>query len=515
VKNQMADNNLSNQQGPSQGDERQQPNSRGRQNDQNRKAKVRRRWIILIVAAIIVIAGLIFGVPYYLYAVNHKSTDDAFIDAHISPVAARVAGHVWKIYVNDNQLIKQGDLLVELDPRDFQTNVGQARAKLTQAVSQVEFAKINVALTEIIAYAGLDEAKAAVSLAQANIESAKAGVAVAESQLKQTQADLVVARKIQQQAQAQVKAALPVAVRDQNDLKRYRKMYDTNSITPQQFDHAMAAAEVSAANLEDARKHAQVTKAQTALAQTAVKTAKENVHRAEAALSQAQANLRQADAQLASARSAPQKVAMTKSQLEMYKAQASQAREALTQAQLQLSYTKIYAPVAGRVSHKTAQLGAYIVAGQSLMSIVPQNVFITANYKETALTNMRPGQPAVISIDAYPGVKFHGFVDSIQAGSGALFSLLPPENATGNYIKVVQRVPVKIVFDPAPDQNEYYIVPGMSVIPRVDVSRHGQPSRGLQTAPPYTAWTAPFDSNNAEEQAQPAETNSVDSTYKK
>ncbi len=496
----MAENNSSNNQQnnsePPQMHRGSEQKSQPQQDEQKRKSKTRRRWIILIVAAVILTAGLIIGIPYYLYAVNHKSTNDAFIDVHISPVAARVPGHVWKIYVNDNQPVKKGDLLIKLDPRDFRTGELKARAKLAQDVSQAQSAKINVALIEIISYAALEEAKAVVSLAQANIDAANAAIAVAKSQLKQAQSDLTVAQKVQQQAEAQVTAAVPVAVRDQNDLERYQQMYDSNSVSAQQLEHARAAAAVSAANLDAARRHFEVTKAQTTLAEAAVKTAKKNVRRTQTELSQAQASLKQAEAQLASAQSAPQKVEMSKSQLKMYESQASQAKQELVQAQLNLSYTKIYSPVTGRVSHKTAQLGSYVVPGQSLMAIVPKDVFITANYKETALTNMQPGQPVTISIDAYPGVKFHGFVDSIQAGSGAVFSLLPPENATGNYIKVVQRVPVKIVFDPQPDQNQYYIVPGMSVIPEVDVSYRRPRSIGPQSKPPFTAWRTPFDSNN-------------------
>ena len=184
--------------------------------------------------------------------------------------------------------------------------------------------------------------------------------------------------------------------------------------------------------------------------------------------------------------------------------QVAQTRAALHQAELELSYVKIYAPISGRATHKMVEPGDYIVQGQTLMAIVPEDIYVTANYKETDLTNMKPGQRATISVDAYPGVIFSGHVDSIQAGSGAQFSLLPPENATGNYIKVVQRIPVKIVFDEQPDPNKYYIVPGMSVVPEVNIKEPPQAPKGEKSKPPYVAWLAPSGTEDANNPTVPA-----------
>jgi len=461
-----------------------------------KKPKHRRRYLILIAVIVGVIVGLFLGIPYYLHAVSHVSTDDAFIRAHISPVAARVAGHVWKIYVNDNQVVKQGDLLLELDPRDFQTTADRARANWLSVRARLAAAEQNVTLTDITAHAGLSEATASVTMAQANIHTAEAAVRVAQSQLEQARADYTVSQRAYEEAQAQVSAAEPVAVRDHNDLVRYQEMIDTNSVTRQQYDYARAAAAVSAANLAAARKTAAKEQAKASLARAAVQTAQESLAQIRTRLTESRDNLALARARLDSARSAPQKIAISQSQRDTLDAQVAEAEAALKQAMLRLSYTRIYAPVSGRVTHKTVQLGAFVTAGQALMAVVPSEVHVIANFKETDLTHMEPNQPVSIAVDTYPSATFAGHVDSIQAGSGATFSLLPPENATGNYIKVVQRIPVKIVFDRQPDTNDYTIVPGMSVVPQVDISYHQRPlSRRSQEKRPHTAYREPFDAN--------------------
>ena len=460
--------------------------------EHRKRTKKNHRWVLLIIVVIGIIVGLIIGIPYYLYRISHVKTDDAFIEGHITSLSSRITGHVWKLYVNDNQLVKEGELIIELDPRDFQARLEQAKASLAKAESQSESATINVSLTEITAYADLADANASVAYAQSALNTAQAKLAVVKSELAQAQANVDVAKSSYEQALSEVQAMQALYERDETDLKRNKQLYDTNSITQQQLDHAIAAAKVSSANLEASKKQADVTKAKVVQAESALQTARDNVNEQQSVVAETQSSLKEAQARLDAAKTAPQKVSYSKSQQKAAASMVKQAQAALDQAQLELSYVKIYAPITGRVTHKTVEPGDYIVPGQTLMAIVPEDIYITANYKETELTHMKQGQQVKISIDAFPGVTFRGFVDSIQAGSGAAFSLLPPENATGNYIKVVQRIPVKIVFDEQPDLQKYYIVPGMSVVPEVDISNQLQsPSMALVNKPPYTSWIAP------------------------
>jgi membrane fusion protein (multidrug efflux system) len=471
--------------------------------EQGKKTRKIRKWIILFVLVLVIVVGLIFGIPYYLYRVSHAKTDDAFIDAHITYLSSRVPGHVWKLHVNDNQLVKKGDLIIELDPRDFRMKVEQARAALSTTLSRSESADINVSLTGITSYALLEEADAAVELAKSAVNTSSARLASARSQLSQVRADVNVAESYLLQSRSEVKAMQAVYEKDMTDLKRYQQMYDANSVTKQQLDHAIAATRVSSAELDAARKQVAVAQAKVLQAQSAVQTAKDRVMEQESLHAEAQASLKEAQASLAATRAAPQKVAYSKSQLKTAGSQVEQARAALRQAELDLSYVKIYAPISGRITHKTVEPGDYIMQGQSLMAIVPEDIYVTANYKETDLTHMKPGQQVTISVDAYPGVTFSGQVDSIQAGSGAQFSLLPPENATGNYIKVVQRIPVKIVFDEQPDANKYYVVPGMSVVPEVNIKERPQLPKGERNKPPYISWISSPESEDANNPTMP------------
>jgi membrane fusion protein (multidrug efflux system) len=301
---------------------------------------------IIIVAALV----LIFGSIYVIRAMSRESTDDAFIAGHVITISARVSGYVDKVSVSDNQSVKQGDVLVELDPRDYKVALDTVQARLSAAQA-----------TEL------------QSRAQADMASVEAG-------------------------------------RAERDYNRYKQLYDANAgITQQQVDNVLAAAKAARAQLDSA--NALVAAAQ---------------------------------------------------------AKVAESKAAVEQAELNLSYTRVIAPQAGRVTKKSVEPGEHISTGQPLMSIVPQEVWVVANFKETQLRYMKPGQQVTIKVDARSGKTFKGHIDSIQAGTGSVFSLLPPENATGNYIKVVQRVPVKIVFDE--DINDMKALsPGMSVIPVVKV----------------------------------------------
>jgi membrane fusion protein (multidrug efflux system) len=315
-------------------------------------------------------------VLYWLDARHYESTDDAFIDGHISQVAAQIGGRVIGLTAEDNQTVTAGQVLVQLDPRDWQVKLDQAQAQRAQAAAE------------------LQQAEATLAVRQADIDQADATARVSAADLTQ----------------------------QQQDLARYTAI-NPRAITRQTLDAASATTRAAAARLE-ANKHAAT-------------------------------GMR---AHLVAARA----------QIEAEKAALRTADANITNAELQLSYTRIVAPAAGRVTKRTVELGNYVNPGQSLLAIVRPDVWVTANFKETQLTDMHPGQAVRIDVDAFPDAKLTGYVDSLQAGAGAVFSSLPAENASGNYVKVVQRLPVKILFD-GEDWTKLFLAPGMSVTPRVTV----------------------------------------------
>ncbi len=406
------------------------PNGNGVVEDSAGSGGPARRWYChparLALLAVAILALVIGGDRYYVYAVSHESTDDAFIDGHVVAISAKVASYVSRVHIDDNWHVNKGDLLVELDPRDFEARLAQARANVAAPTARHQAAVINVQVVDTTSSGSLDQAEAGVQAAQRQVDAS---------------------RSRQEQARAQVVAAEAEAVRSRTDAVRFEQLLQDRAVSMQERDNAVAASRTAAANLDAARE------AEQAAAET---------------LRQAEAQLGQAVAQLESAKVAPRQIAYSRAQVEQAKAEIGQAEATVRQAELDLSYTKIVAPESGRITRKSVEPGDYVQVGQTLFSIVPDRMWVVANFKETQLRYMRPGQPARVSVDAYPGKVFKGHVDSIQSGSGAAFSLLPPENATGNYVKVVQRVPVKILIDDPPDP-DHVLGPGMSVVPEVTV----------------------------------------------
>jgi membrane fusion protein (multidrug efflux system) len=373
-------------------------------------------------AVLVLLVGGFFAWRYFM---SYESTDDAQVDGHLMPLSARISGYVTKVNVDDNQLVKAGTVLAEIDPRDYQVAVDQARANVADAEAQAASLGINVPITSI-------NTTSQTSASEADVENAKAGISAAQQQYDAAQAQLV-------QAQAN-------DVKAQNDLVRYKQLVDKQEVSQQQYDQAVAAAHASTANVSSAGASASA--------------AEQQVHQARARLLQAQANFR-------ASQSGPQQVAASQAHARAALAGVAEKQAALEQAELNLQYTKLAAPVDGIVM-KNAEVGMNVQPGQQLFTIVPlDSVWITANFKETQLKNMRPGQRAKIRIDAN-GRDYKGHVDSIAGSSGARTSLLPPENATGNYVKVVQRVPVKIVLEPG-ENSDHYLRLGMSAEPKVYV----------------------------------------------
>jgi membrane fusion protein (multidrug efflux system) len=377
---------------------------------------------IAIVIGIVLL--LVVGFFAYRYFASYESTDDAQVDAHINSISARVAGHVIKLNVRDNQQVTAGTVLVEIDPSDYQVAYERAKADYADAQASAVAAGVTVPLTSV-------NTNSQMSSSEADVNSARAGIQAAKQQYQAAQAQL-------QQAEAN-------NVKAQNDLARYKQLVDKQEISQQQYDQATAAAAANAAGVEAARANSDA--------------AKQQVTQAEGKLVQAQANWRYAN-------TAPKQMQITQAKAESALAEAQRKKADLDQAALNLQYTKIVAPVDGIVSNRTVEVGHNVSPGQELLKVINlSDIWITANFKETQLRNMKPGQHVTIEVDANDK-KYDGKVDSIAGASGARFSLLPPENATGNYVKVVQRIPVKIILNPN-SNNDHLLLPGESVTPKV------------------------------------------------
>jgi membrane fusion protein (multidrug efflux system) len=383
------------------------------------RRKRRRTLIIVIVAVVVIVAGLLL----WRYFSSYESTDDAQADVHLYPVSARIAGYVIRVNVNDNQWVNRGDVLVEIDPTDYQVALAQAQANLANAEATARSLNITVPITSVTSASQLE-------FTASGIEDARAAVSAAEKQLSA--------------AHEQVAAAQANDVKAQDDLRRYKALVDKREVSPQIYDQALASAKTSTANV--------------AAAQASESAAQQFVQ-------QAQSRLLQAAANHASAQTGPQQVSSTKARVQAAIADVQQKRELVHQAELNLQYTKVIAPVSGEVN-KTVVVGLNVDPGQQLLTVVPlDEVWVTANFKETQLRHMQVGQKADIHVDS-SGRTLHGHVDSIAGATGPLFSLLPPENATGNYVKIVQRVPVKIVLEPG-ENRDRRLRPGMNVVPDV------------------------------------------------
>jgi len=392
-------------------------------------SKVRR---LLLLGGTVLVAAV---VGLFLYYHNRETTDDAQVDGHITPVAAKIYGRVAEVLVQDNQQVKVGQVLVKIDPRDYQASLDQANAALALAESEAQSAGVDVPRTRENVASGTSSADAQLAGAEADLARAQATYDQART------ADLA-------WAQANVDKSRANAQLAQADLARYVPLLEKGEISKQQYDAAKANADATASALKaDQEKLAQ---------------AQRNVDITEAQLNAAKARVDQAHATVSSAHADVMQVKMRSADAQAKLAKVQQARAALEAAQLNLSYTEIVAPVAGVATHKQVEAGQIVQAGQGLLVVVPlQDVWITANFKETQLKNMKPGQKAEVKVDTY-GKTFPGHVDSIAGATGAVLSLLPPENATGNYVKVVQRIPVKIILDPIPPEKAI-LRPGMNV----------------------------------------------------
>ncbi len=377
------------------------------------------RLLLILGAALLLVTGIFL----WRYLSTYESTDDAQVDGHIYSVSARISGYVSEVDVQDNEYVEKGQVIVRIDPAEYKAALDKSKAEMDSAEAAANALQLNVPITTV-------NTASQLSSSGADVNAATAGIAAAEDQVTAAEATL-------RQAQAKDTKA-------QADLVRYKGLVEKQDISQQQYDQAITEAASTAATVAAAR--------------SSLAAARQQVQQAQAKLAQAQAGL-------VYAHTGPRQVEATRAQAQASSASVEQRKAQVEEAQLDLDYTTVVAPVSG-VVNKNVEVGMNVEPGQVLVSIVPiEDVWVTANFKETQLRKMRPGQRVAIHVDAF-GRDYKGRVQSIAGASGALFSLLPPENATGNYVKVVQRIPVKIVLDPG-QNSDHLLRPGMSVEPKV------------------------------------------------
>ena len=383
-----------------------------------------------LAAGLALLAVLVVSAYFLRNLFLYEDTDDAQVDGHVMPVSARISGQIKEVHVIEGQLVHANDVLVTIDPADYEIAAEQAQANLANALATAASSHWSVPITSITVQSTLDSAKTAVTNAEAALKAAEHNSESAKASLTQAEAN---------------------AAKSDADLERYKQLVAKEDISRQQYDQAVATATANRA---------------------AVVSAQAGVHSAEQSVRQAQGKLLQSKSDLQTAETAPEQVSLIRSNALAADAQVSQRKAQLAQAKLNVGYTIIRSPVTGIIGKKSIEVGQNVSVGQEMLEVVPlDDVWVTANFKETQLARMRPGQTVDVKVDAY-GRKWKGRVTNIGGGTGSVFSLLPPENATGNYVKVVQRVPVRIDFDRSGGPNfnaEGLLKPGLSVVPDVRV----------------------------------------------
>ena len=393
--------------------------------------------MLILGAVVLAVCLSIFGIRYVIWSMGHEETDDAYLTGHLHPISARVAGTVQEVLVDDNQHVSKGETLVILDPNDFQVKLDLAKAALDEASRQTATVQATIRSTSQTATAQMVRADGAIGEAKASIAAQKAAVVAAQAGVPNAQARM-----------AETTATLK---REEVDVRRYEDLASKEEISRQTLDHARASHQVAVASHAAAEE--QVREAQARLLQ-----AQEGVGRTEAMLTSSYAIME-------SAKAANLDTRVRQAQFTTAQAAISKAAAALEDARLQLSYTVIKAPASGRVGKKSVEVGQRLQVGQPLMAIVEDDLWVVANFKETQLEKIRPRQEVDLDIDTFPKHAFRGKIDSIAPGSGNEFALLPPDNATGNFTKIVQRIPVKIIFERDSIRGyENLLAPGMSAL---------------------------------------------------
>jgi membrane fusion protein (multidrug efflux system) len=429
--------------------------------------ETKRPWLkpLIIIVGIFAIAG---GIAWHMWASHFVSTDDAFIEAHVVQVSPRISAHVLKVLVEDNQRVKAGSVLVELDGTELQAKLDEERATLNESRAMLRQAEISLELTSVTANAAYAQAAAGSNAAEAQVGSARAQLETNRSHTGESEAQIRSAEASVAQAHSEVTAAQADEQRLAGDAKRAAALYASRTIAREEYEHALTAAKAATAKVAAAQDVLRAAQATVAQMQAAQKASQSTVEQYKSQVSAAQAALKESQARVQSADVAEQQVSSARAKVETARADVQAAEARVRQAELDLSYTSVKAPIDGQVARRTVEAGNYVQTGQALLAIVADDKWIIANFKETQLREMKVGDTAEIEIDSHDGDKLKAQVDSIQPGTGSRFSLLPPENATGNFVKVVQRVPVKLTFtEPLPPNA--FVAPGVSVEAKVRV----------------------------------------------
>jgi membrane fusion protein (multidrug efflux system) len=414
------------------------------------------RRLLIVVAVVVALAAIAYGGHAWWYSLHHVSTDDAYVDGPIAAISAKVVGHVAELAVEDNKQVKAGELLIRIDARDYEAKRDQARAAVAVAAASLEAMKSETQLAKETTVAQADESRATLESARVAEQGAQAAVDEGKATVEAKRAALTV-------VQAELAGARSTVRQSSREMERMRRLLEGGFVAQREFDQAELAVATSASTLEANERR--------------VNQAEREVQQAQAALatrvaSAGQAKQRVIESRAILARIEGQRHTVTVKEAEMGRAAASltQARADLAFAELQLQYTEVRAPLDGVVSKKSVEVGQVVQVGQPLLALVPlADVWVVANFKETQLSRVTPGQTAEVEIDTFPGKRFTGTVESLSAGTGARFSLLPPENATGNWVKVVQRIPVKIRIDAKQFGNPHTLRAGMSAYVTIKV----------------------------------------------
>ncbi len=410
-----------------------------------------RRRLVIALGVVLALSGIAWGTYAWIHAQSHVSTDDAYVESPIATLAAKVSGHVVTLNIEDNKPVKTGDLLLRIDPRDYEAKRDQARASVAVAEASYKAVVSETQLARETTQAQADEARAALEAARVAEQTTEAAVDEGRARLESRRAALAVIT-------AEVAGSRSNALQAAREKERFRKLVESGYVSQREFDQAETGDAAAASTLDAMQRR--------------VTQAEREVQQAEAELAGRGFAVKQAHQRVVELRATLARVESQRRQVEVKEAEIGRAEATLTQtkadlafAELQVQHTEVRAPMNGMVSRKSVELGQMVQVGQPLTAIVPlSEVWVLANFKETQLGRVRAGMPALVEIDTFPGRTFHGVVDSISAGTGARFSLLPPENATGNWVKVVQRIPVKIRLDGKDFGNPHTLRAGMSAI---------------------------------------------------
>ena len=415
-----------------------------------------KRKLLLALGCLVGLATLSYGGHVWYKSITYVSTDDAYVEGTISPVSAKVAGHIVELFVQDNQAVKQGDVLLRVDPRDFQAKREQARAAVATAQATLRAARSEVPLTR-------EGTRAQIDQARAGLEAAVVGVRSAESAVEESRARLEARRSATDAMRADVAGAKSTQRQAARELERSRSLLQSDLVARRDFDLAESAYETAGSTVQALERRLAQTEREIQQAEAELGA---RIH----AVDQARQRVAEARAALALAESQIHQVAIKDAEASRAEARLREMQADLAFAELQLEYTEVRAALDGVVSKRSVELGQVVQMGQPLLAIVPlQDVWVVANFKETQLARLKPGMKATVEVDGYPDKAYTGVIDSMSAGTGARFSLLPPENATGNWVKVVQRIPVRIHLDGKGIGNPHTLRAGMSVYVTVRV----------------------------------------------